>query len=236
MKVMILAAGFGKRLRPLTRHKPKPLIEVAGKPLIVYHIERLAKAGFTDVVINLGWLGDQLERALGNGSRWGISIRYSREGKPLETGGGIFKALPLLSEYEEPFLVVNGDIYTDVSFEELELPQDKLAHLVLVDNPDFKNTGDFGLYQGLVYEPQDIMPEGAAYQGEVLTFSGVSVLSPKLFRKCQPGAFRLAPLLIEAMRQDKVSGQHYGGYWTDVGTPGRLQALEQTLQKQSKIS
>ena len=226
MKAMILAAGFGKRLRPLTLHKPKPLIEAAGKPLIIYHLERLAAAGFTEVVINLGWLGEQLEKTVGDGARWGMTVTYSREGEPLETGGGIVQALPLLSDQGEPFLVVNGDIYTDFPFNQLTLPNDKLAHLVLVDNPDFKNTGDFGLYQGTVHESK----------GTMLTYSGIGVLSPALFKGYQPGAFRLAPLLIDAIRQAKVSGQYYSGHWTDVGTPERLQTLEQTLQNQSKIS
>ena len=226
MKAMILAAGFGKRLRPLTLRTPKPLIKAAGKPLIFYHLERLAEAGFKEIVINLGWLGEQLEQALGDGSHWGLNITYSREGEPLETGGGIFQALPLLSEQGEPFLIVNGDVYTEVPFKDLTLPEDMLAHLVMVDNPEFKTRGDFGLNQDMVTESK----------GTMLTYSGVSILSPELFQQCQAGSFRLAPLLIDAIRQAKVSGQYYSGHWTDVGTPERLQALEHTLQNQSKIS
>ena len=223
MKVMILAAGFGKRLRPLTLHTPKPLIEADGKPLIVYHLERLAAAGFRDIVINLGWLGEQIEQALGDGSHWGVKITYSREGEPLETGGGIFKALPLLSSGTEPFMVVNGDVFTEFPFEQLSMPDNSLAHLVFVDQPDFKARGDFGLKQGRVYENQ----------GTMLTYSGVSLLSPALFSYCQSGIIKLADLLIDGIRQAKVSGQHYTGYWQDVGTPDRLQALEQYLQNQS---
>ena len=227
MRAMILAAGFGKRLRPLTLKKPKPLVDVAGKPLIVYHIERLAAAGFSDIVINHGWLGRQIEDVLENGSRWGVNIRYSVEEIPLETGGGIFKALPMLSPNgTEPFLVVNGDIFTDIPFEKLVLPADKLAHLVLVDNPAFKKNGDFSLNLNLV-----TMDKPASF-----TFSGVSLLSPKLFSHCQSETFKLAPLLIDGIRQAKVSGQHYQGYWTDVGTLERLQLLEQYLQNQSKAS
>ena len=226
MKAMILAAGYGKRLHPLTLHTPKPLIKAAGKPLIVYHLERLAKAGFTDVVINLGWLGEQIEHMLGDGSRWALNIRYSYEGEPLETGGGIYKALPLLSKNNEPFLVVNGDVYTDISFEHLVLPEDKQAHLVMVDNPDFKTHGDFGLNQTVISETE----------GTMLTYSGVSILSPELFNQCREGSFRLASVLIDAIRQAKVSGQYFNGCWTDVGTPERLQTLEQYLQYQSRIS
>lgn len=242
MKAMILAAGFGKRLRPLTLRMPKPLVPVAGKPLIVYHLERLAKAGFTQLVINHGWLGEQLEQALGDGSEWGVSIQYSPEGEPLETGGGIFQALPLLEDFleeehsesasrysvEQPFLVVNGDIYTDVDLGALSLPQGMLAHLVLVENPDFRPNGDFLLKEGRVSEK-------SGEDGPGLTFSGVSVLSPKLFEHCQPGVFRLAPLLISAMREAKVSGQYHSGCWTDVGSPERLEALERTIYHQAGI-
>ena len=234
MKAMILAAGFGKRMRPLTLHKPKPLIDVAGKPLIVHHIERLEKCGISDIVINHGWLGEQIEQALGDGRRWQVNIKYSAEGEPLETGGGIVKALPLLlsgTSGDEPFVVVNGDVYTDISFDGLTLCQGHLAHLVLVNNPPFKGQGDFGLKEGLVVENLVV-----ANNSPLLTFSGVSLLSPKLFDQCQTGAFKLAPLLIENIRQAKVSGHHHQGHWTDVGTPERLETLEQYLFNQSKNS
>lgn len=226
MKAMILAAGYGKRLRPITLSIPKPLVPVAGKPLITYHIERLAQAGFKELVINHGWLGEKIEAALGSGAGWGVNIQYSPEGVPLETGGGIYKALPLLTrsltgESDDPFVVVNGDVYTDVCLKSLKLPEDMLAHLVMVDNPDFHPVGDFCLQEGMLFE-KAAMPEKAG-----LTFSGVSILSPRLFDGCQRGkTFALAPLLIDAMKQGRVSGQYHNGFWTDVGSVERLQALE----------
>ncbi|MGI2029361.1 N-acetylmuramate alpha-1-phosphate uridylyltransferase MurU [Endozoicomonas acroporae] len=234
MKAMILAAGYGKRLRPITLSIPKPLVPVAGKPLITYHIERLAQAGFRELVINHGWLGEKIEEALGSGSGWGVTIQYSPEGEPLETGGGICRALPLLAqgqtgESDAPFVVVNGDVYTDICLKNLQLPQGMLAHLVMVDNPDFHPAGDFCLDDGILFE-KAAMPEKAG-----LTFSGVSILSPRLFDGCQRGtAFALAPLLIEAMQQGRVSGQYHPGFWTDVGSVERLQALEGYLQKQQQ--
>ena len=224
MRAMILAAGYGKRMYPLTLSKPKPLVEVAGKPLIVHQIEKLAAAGFQDIVINHGWLGEQIEQALGDGRRWQVNIRYSPEGEPLETGGGIFKALPLLTdEHHDSFLVVNSDIYTDMDYSALgllgELPEDKRAHLVLVDTPSFKDQGDFNLTEA--GDVTETPPK--------LTFSGVSVLSARLFDACQPGAFKLPPILIENIRQAKVSGHHHPGYWMDAGTLDRLKTLEQYL-------
>ncbi|MFK0574048.1 N-acetylmuramate alpha-1-phosphate uridylyltransferase MurU [Endozoicomonas sp.] len=225
MKAMILAAGYGKRLRPITLSMPKPLVPVAGKPLITYHIERLAQAGFRELVINHGWLGEQIEQALGSGSNWGVNIQYSPEDEPLETGGGIFKALPMLGD--KPFIVMNGDVYTNVELGSLKLPEGMLAHLVMVDNPDFHPDGDFCLSDERLFEKDEI-PEG-----QTLTFSGVSVLSPRLFDGCQAGEpFALAPLLIHALKQGRVSGQYHDGFWTDVGSIVRLQALEHYLQDQ----
>lgn len=219
MKAMILAAGKGERMRPLTLHTPKPLLPVAGKALIEYHIEALAAAGITELVINHAWLGQQVEQALGNGSRYGVRIAYSAETEPLETGGGIFKALPLLGD--EPFIVVNGDVWTDYDFSLLHAPADSLAHLVLVDNPPHHPQGDFSLEQTSV-----------STQGESkLTYSGISVLHPRLFAGCSAGAFALAPLLREAMRQGRVSGERFAGRWLDVGTVERLaEAERQALQ------
>lgn len=225
MKAMILAAGYGKRLRPITLSTPKPLVLVAGKPLITYHIERLAQAGFHELVINHGWLGEKIEQALGSGSNWGVNIQYSPEGEPLETGGGIVQALPMLGDM--PFIVMNGDVYTDVELGSLRLPEGMLAHLVMVDNPDFHPEGDFCLRDGHLFE-KDKMPSG-----QNLTFSGVSVLSPRLFDGCQAGeSFALAPLLVRAMKQDKVSGQYHKGFWTDAGSIVRLEALERYLGQQ----
>ena len=219
MKAMILAAGKGERMRPLTLHTPKPLVPVAGVPLIEYHLRALAAAGFTEVVINHAWLGQQIEDHLGDGSRWGLSIRFSPEGEPLETGGGIFKALPLLGD--EPFLLVNGDIWTDYDFTRLQQPLQGLAHLVLVDNPGHHGAGDFRLNVDQV--------EDGAGASDTLTFSGISVIDPALFDGCNAGAFKLAPLLRQAMANGQISGEHFRGHWVDVGTLERLAEVERLL-------
>ncbi|AVD81275.1 nucleotidyltransferase family protein [Pseudomonas sp. SWI6] len=219
MKAMILAAGKGERMRPLTLHTPKPLLPVAGQPLIEYHLRALATAGFTEVVINHAWLGQQIENHLGDGRQFGLSIRYSPEGEPLETGGGIFKALPLLGE--APFLLVNGDVWTDYDFARLRAPLQGLAHLVLVDNPGHHGRGDFRLVGEQVVDGDDAPG--------TLTFSGISVLAPALFDGCEPGAFKLAPLLRQAMGQGKVSGEHHPGHWVDVGTRERLAEAERLI-------
>lgn len=215
MKAFVLAAGRGERMRPLTDHRPKPLLPVAGKPLIEWHLERLAAAGVGEVVINLGWLGAQIPAALGDGARWGLCLRYSDEGWPaLETGGGIHRALPLLGA--APFLLVNGDVWTDADFAALVqrgLLGAELAHLLLVPNPPQHPAGDFALDQGWVGE-----------QGERLTYSGIALLHPHLFEGRSPGAFPLAPLLRSAMAAGRVSGRRHDGVWLDIGTPERLAA------------
>lgn len=221
MKAMILAAGKGERLRPLTLHTPKPLVRAGGVPLIEYHLRALAAAGFTEVVINHAWLGQQIEDHLGDGSRFGLSIVYSPEGEPLETGGGIFQALPLLGV--EPFLVVNGDIWTDYDFSRLCQPLAGLAHLVLVDNPAHHPGGDFALQAGAVSDTAD---------GARFTYSGIAVLHPALFAGCSAGAFKLAPLLRQAMAGGKVSGERFTGHWVDVGTHERLAEVEALVQGQ----
>jgi len=215
MKAMILAAGKGERMRPLTLTRPKPLIEVNGRPLIEHHIQALAAAGITDLVINHAWLGDQLEAVLGDGSRLGVSIRFSAEGEPLETGGGIFRALPLLGS--EPFMLINGDIRTDVDFAALALPAGCLAHLVLVDNPVHHPSGDFGLVDGRI----------TLEALEKLTYSGIAVLHPQLFSDCTVGAFKLVDVLRPAIVAGQVSGQRLAGRWVDVGTLERLAEAEQ---------
>lgn len=215
MKAMILAAGKGERMRPLTLTRPKPLIEVNGRPLIEHHIQALAAAGITDLVINHAWLGDQLEAVLGDGSRLGVSIRFSAEGEPLETGGGIFRALPLLGS--EPFMLINGDIRTDVDFAALALPAGCLAHLVLVDNPVHHPSGDFGLVDGQI----------TLEASEKLTYSGIAVLHPQLFADCTAGAFKLVDVLRPAIVAGQVSGQRLAGRWVDVGTLERLAEAEQ---------
>lgn len=217
MKAMILAAGKGERLRPLTLHTPKPLVPVAGVPLIEYHLRALAAAGIRQVVINHAWLGAKIEAHLGDGARFGLSIVYSPEGEPLETGGGILQALPLLGE--EPFILVNGDIFTDYSFRNLCRPLPGLAHLVLLDNPAHHPQGDFRLLaDGGLVDAQVGQPS--------LTYSGIAVLSAQLFAGCSAGAFKLAPLLREAMGRGLVSGERYAGRWVDVGSYERLAEAE----------
>ncbi|KQT41685.1 MULTISPECIES: N-acetylmuramate alpha-1-phosphate uridylyltransferase MurU [unclassified Methylophilus] len=219
MRAMILAAGRGARMRPLTDHTPKPLLEVGGKPLIVWHIERLAQAGITELVINHAYLGQQIEDRLGDGTQWHVYIQYSAEQTALETAGGIAKALPLLGD--ESFLVVNGDVFTDIDYAATSLPVGKLAHLVMVDNPQQHAEGDFALQDGLVKQAAD----------NRLTFSGIGVYHPDLFKSVQSGeAAKLAPLLISAMQQGLVSGQHHTGVWHDIGTPERLAQLDHWLK------
>lgn len=219
MKAFVLAAGRGERMRPLTDQAPKPLLPVAGKPLIAWHLERLAAAGLREVVVNLGWLGARIPEALGDGSRWGLRLHYSDEGWPaLETGGGIFRALPLLGD--QPFLLVNGDVWCDADFGPLAargLGAGEQAHLLMVANPPQHPRGDFALAaDGRVRE--DAEPR--------LTYSGIAVLHPRLFDGCRDGAFPLAPLLRRAIMAGAVSGRRHPGRWVDVGTPERLAALE----------
>ncbi len=220
MKAMILAAGKGERMRPLTLTTPKPLIRVGGVPLIEYHLRALARAGFTEIVINHAWLGQQIEDHLGDGSRFGVSIRFSPEGEPLETGGGIFRALPLLGD--EAFVVVNGDVWTDYDFSALRRPLEGLAHLVLVDNPEHHPEGDFVLVDGKVHDRHA--------PADNLTYSGIAVLHPRLFDGCSDGAFKLAPLLRAAMAEGRVSGEHLKGHWVDVGTHERLAQVETLIE------
>nr|WP_269456956.1 nucleotidyltransferase family protein [Sulfurifustis variabilis] len=215
---MILAAGRGERMRPLTDTTPKPLLEAGGKSLIVHLIESLARAGFRDLVINHAHLGEQLEQALGDGMRFGVRITYSPEGEhALETGGGIRQAL---SRLDDPFLVVNGDIWTDFRFESLPRTIAGLAHLILVDNPAHHPIGDFALRGGIV----------GVDAGTRLTYSGIGVYRSALFSGLAAGRFPLAPLLRAAAARGEVTGEHYTGRWTDVGTPDRLRALDQMLR------
>jgi len=222
---MILAAGRGERMRPLTLARPKPLLEAGGAPLIVHHLRALAAAGFEDVVINLSWLGLQVREALGDGSRYGLRLHYSEEGlEPLETGGGIFRALPLLGE--GPFLVLNGDVWTDLDCARLRgrLAPGDLAHLVLVPNPAHNPAGDFVLERGRIVERE----------GERLTFSGAGVYRAALFDGCTDGVFKLAPLLRAAARAGRVSGELHEGAWLDIGTPERLAELDARLRSGSR--
>ena len=211
---MILAAGRGERMRPLTDRLPKPLLRVGGKPLIERHVESLARGGIERIVVNLAWLGGMIRDHLGDGSRYGVAIRYSDETPhALETAGGIFRALPYLAP--GPFLVVNGDVLTDYPFAQLTLPEHRQAHAVLVPNPPQHPDGDFGLSEGLA------VPAAA----EQFTFSGIAVYDPDFFAGCQAGAFALKPLLVRAMAAGRCSAELYRGLWEDVGTPERLAAL-----------
>jgi MurNAc alpha-1-phosphate uridylyltransferase len=218
MRAMILAAGRGDRLRPLTDEVPKPLIEVGGRPLIEHHLEALAAAGFREIVINQGHRGDLLRDTLGDGLRWGVGIRWSDEQpEALETGGGIFKALPLLGS--SPFLVVNGDVLTAYPFARLRAVKCDWAHLVMVPNPSHNPAGDFAL------DGARIRCEGATRS----TFSGIGVYHPRLFDGCTPGKFSVVPLLRHAMAHHLVTGEVFEGAWDDIGTLERLEKARQSF-------
>lgn len=218
---MILAAGRGERMRPLTDHVPKPLLEVGGKALIVRLIENLKRAGLVDIVINHAHLGVKIEEALGDGSRYGVNIAYSAEGEALETAGGIAKALPLLGT--APFIAANADVYSDFDFSHLRERDlgDALAHLVLVDNPPQHPRGDFVLDQGFVRNSG----------GPMLTFAGIGIYRPALFAGIQVGnKAQSAPLFRAAADENRVSGEHFRGMWQDIGTPERLESLNAQLR------
>jgi len=217
MKAMILAAGLGTRMRPLTDHTPKPMLQVAGKPLIEHHVRRLVCAGFTEIVINHAYLGEQIENYLQDGAQFGARIEYSRENTPLESGGGIFRALPLLGNH--PFLALNSDVWTDYPLQQLAalrvaMSPNRLAHLVLTDNPRQHPHGDF-------YLASDgrVRAEGI---GNKLTWTGIRIMHPALFGGCSDGVFSVVPLLKNAMSNGLVTGEYYSGQWLDVGTPERL--------------
>jgi MurNAc alpha-1-phosphate uridylyltransferase len=220
MRAMILAAGRGERMRPLTDTRPKPLLEVGGKPLIQYHLEALARAGINSVVINLAWQGELIRGALGNGERFGVQIRYSDEpAGALETGGGIFAALPLLGP--DPFLVISGDIWSEFPLDSCldRLARADLAHFVLVPNPDFHAQGDFGIEDGRLL---DRAPRH--------TYANIGVLRPDFFAGQQPGRFALAPLMFDWIRKGRVSGELYRGRWHNLGTPAQLAHLDAQLR------
>ena len=215
---MILAAGRGERLRPLTDETPKPLLKVAGKSLIEYHLQNLAGAGFKDIIINTAWLAEKIHQQLGNGEHYGVSISYSDEGKALETAGGIINALPLLGN--EPFLVVNGDIWCDFNFSSLpELKPEMQSHLILVNNPEHNPDGDFSLHNGLIKNTGESM----------YTFSGIGLYRPEFFAGQPTGPLPLAPIIRNKCHHDLVSGELFSGRWTDVGSVERLHDLEQQL-------
>ncbi|WP_428356564.1 N-acetylmuramate alpha-1-phosphate uridylyltransferase MurU [Methyloprofundus sp.] len=219
MKAMILAAGRGERMRPLTDHTPKPLLQAAGKPLIVYTIEALVQAGITDIVINLAHLGAQIQNYLGDGSQYQANIDYSHEGETgLETAGGIKKALPILGD--SAFLVVNGDINSDFNFHGLINKEIDLAHLILVNNPAHHPTGDFALQNQAT-----LTPEGTPKY----TYSGIGIYHPDLFTSIKPGKSALGPLLKNTMQTGRISGELYPGFWMDIGTPERLKELNNIM-------
>jgi MurNAc alpha-1-phosphate uridylyltransferase len=236
MRALIFAAGKGERMRPLTETTPKPLLRAGGKPLVAWHLEKLAALGVTDVVLNIAWLADRFAPTLGDGADWGLRLHYSREGdEPLETGGGMLHALPLLGD--APFLAVNGDIWTDFDFAQLPTAPDGLAHLVLVDNPLQHPRGDFVLRGDASVAPGADLRDGESR----LTFAGIGVYRPELLdgwrgvigdvrgTELDPPRFKLVPLLEAAMARGAVGGRHHRGRWTDVGTPERLQALDAEL-------
>lgn len=221
---MILAAGLGKRMRPLTDHTPKPLLAVGGKPLLQYHLEALAQAGVREVIINTAYLAEKIEQFAGDGNRFGLAIHYSREPEPLETGGAIYRVLPLLGE--APFLLINGDVWTDfplATLTEPTLPDSALGRLLLVPNPTFHPRGDFSLSASRV---------GLATDAERYTFAGVSLLRPALVARYpeRRAVFPLLEALRPAIEAGQLEGRVHHGQWSDVGTPERLSQLEQQLQ------
>lgn len=223
MKCMLLAAGLGKRLRPITDKIPKPLVEVAGRPLIEYHLEHLKLAGFKEVVINLSYLGEMIQEYLGDGSRFNLEIEYSQEGpQPLETAGGIINALPLLGR--EPFLVMNADTWCDHSLSFANLSNDKLAHLVLVDNPNHNPEGDFAYEFGKVYNTGN----------NPLTFSGIGIYNPKVFEDFATKELALAPILRNLIDNELVSVEYFTGNWFDIGNQQRLAEAESFISKISR--
>jgi MurNAc alpha-1-phosphate uridylyltransferase len=217
MKAMILAAGFGSRLRPLTETIPKPLLKVGGKPLLQYHLERLAAAGITDIIINTSWLAELIEDYFGDGSDFGVKIQWSREEQPLETGGGIARALPLLGR--EPFLLINGDVWTDFPLHSVSLDKGMDAHLVMVTNPEHHPEGDFAVANNLV--SYDV--------GSKYTFSGISLFRPQLFAGYEEDCFPLRDVMRPAILSGNVSGEVYTGDWWDIGTVDRLSRLNKQL-------
>ncbi|HLF30006.1 MAG TPA: nucleotidyltransferase family protein [Xanthomonadales bacterium] len=218
MRAMILAAGRGERLRPLTDERPKPLLDVGGRPLIEYHLEHLANAGFHDIVINQGHMGDLLRQVIGDGERWRVRIHWSNEQpRALETGGGIFQALPMLGP--APFLVINGDVWTDYPLSRLRAVKCDWAHLVLIRNPDHNPGGDFSLHGARL-----------SNTGEALhTFAGIGVYHSRLFSHCSPGKFSVVPLLRAAIDEHLVSGELYCGAWADIGNLERLEAVRSSI-------
>jgi len=230
MRAMILAAGLGKRMHPLTDHTPKPLLKVAGQYLIEFHLERLAESGFKEVVINTHWLGEQLPEALGHGERWGLEIHYAHEALLLETAGGIQAALPFLGQdkKDQPFLVMNGDVYTELNLKAWlnnapKLDKQNLAYLALVENPDHHTKGDFGL------DAETSTLKMFDESSPSFTYSGIALFHPHFFKGLNAGPNPLAPLLKKYIQTQQVLGGVISDYWLDVGTPERLEVLKARL-------
>jgi len=221
MKAMILAAGRGKRLRPLTDHTPKPLLEVSDQPLIVYHLLNLKKIGVEEIVINISYLAEQIQAVLGNGSKYGVNITYSYEPTALETGGGIFQALPLLGP--APFIVISADIWTDYPLQNLPHQLSGLAHLIMVDNPSFHPNGDYGLIDNKL-----ILTDSNR-----LTYANIGLFHPHLFTNCQAGIFPLRNVFDSAIQAGKITAEHYKGAWANVGTLENLQKLNNELKQKA---
>lgn len=233
---MILAAGRGERMRPLTDHTPKPLLKAGDKSLVEHHIERLVAAGIEHIVINLHWLGEQIQHAVGNGERFGVSIRYSKEDPVLETAGGIANALPLLRESTNgAFLVVNGDVWSDFNFSYFTenpnsiLQQEDAAALVMVDNPEHNPEGDFVLAQNRLFTSQQTSKQ-TSQQTERLTYSGIGLYRPEMFVDLPITPTPLGPILREWIAKKRIAGVHHAGSWNDIGTPERLQRLNEELK------
>jgi MurNAc alpha-1-phosphate uridylyltransferase len=229
MKAMILAAGRGERMRPLTDSMPKPLLSVGGKPLIVYHLEKLSALGVTQVIINIAYLGDKIRQTLGDGKQWGLTIHYSEESYPLETGGALNQALNLLGD--EPFLLINGDVWCDIDFNQIVKcdVNYSVGHLFFVDNPQHNPLGDFCLDELRVITKQEGDP---AY-----TFAGIALIDPKMIReypRCRE-VFALKEVFVYYIEQQLLAGSLYDGFWCDVGTPERLNQLDDYLSLTNKV-
>jgi len=233
MRAMILAAGRGNRMRPLTDHTPKPLLEVNGRPLIIHLLQSLSHAGFAEIIINLGHLSEKIERYLGNGAQFNVKLHYSYEDPVLETGGGIAKVLPWLQQDKHsPFLVVSGDIYTDYPFEKIKATAEQrmhtstLAHLVLVDNPPHHLKGDYAL-----------CPDGRVNDmgGPLYNFAGIGVYRAELFKDCPKGSFRLPDLFKKAFATQGVTGEYYAGKWFNIGTPEQLKQVNEQYHSEEKL-
>ena len=232
MKAMILCAGRGERMRPLTDATPKPLLSVAGKPLLHYHVENLVAAGITDIVINHAHLGEQIEQSLGDGSAFGACIHYSAEGTALETGGGILQALPLLSgdDGNEPFIIISGDLWTDFPLQTLQLQPDADCHLIMVNNPDYHPEGDFAMASpdsGV----QPLLRPGNHQTAPTFTYASLGMLHPRLFADAASGVFPLADLLWPVIDAGRATGEYYGGDWFNVGTPDDLAAVDDYVSR-----